>query len=129
MAVAQRPPRSANAPDEQSASEQPSENGASEAQPKRKRGPAANHYLSITISAEQAEKLREMARASGAKSRDFYKALILPTLESAIANFNSNRDVVVARAKAAAAANAAARAAEVARKAQEELASIEANKQ
>ena len=108
----------------------PAANGQTTDAPARApRNKSDKHWVYFAISDQQSKGLREMARLAGGKAQDFYRDLLSPAIDKAIADFDENREVVAARAKAQAAKTAAERAVEIARKAQEDLAKVEsANK-
>lgn len=116
MAANTRPPRNADETENDSVQE-----GAA---PKTPRG--KKHWLLIEISAEQSTGMREMARVAGGKSQDFYKSLLGPVIDQALKDFEENREVVAARARAKAAQVALEKAQELARKAAEAAAEAEA---
>ncbi len=132
MTVAQRPPRNASVPDQsndesQNGSEQNDSNQTDgESGPTKAKRVAKQNWVLIEVTSTQSKALREMSRVAGGKARDFYTNLLSPTIDQKIAEFETNRPLVSARAKADAAKRAAERAAEIARKAQEELAAAEA---
>lgn len=116
MAANTRPPRSTDATEDDSVIEGDA--------PKTPRG--KKHWLLIELSAEQSVGVREMARVAGGKSQDFYKSLISPVIDQALKDFEENREVVAARARAKAAQVALEKAQELARKAAEAAAEAEA---
>lgn len=81
--------------------------------------------ISIPLSEEQRKGLREMARATGTKFSDFLTSLFSPIVDAKLAEFESNRDLIAARARAVAAKAAAERAAALAAEAEAELAKYE----